>query len=110
MMLHIPTDFTFEEKRAILAMLWLAAGCDGRIGNREGLFFMRVAHAFKVPYSEELKAQSIFKDQKWQADMQLAYMNISSAHKASARSIIRHMVEIDENPAKLEVYGYLHRG
>lgn len=109
MMLYIPKNFTFREKQAILAMLWLTAGVDGRIGNREGLFFFRVAHAFNVSYEEEKKAQSVFQDSNWQAAMQLAYLNISPEHKADARSILRHMVEIDENPAKLQIYGYLHR-
>lgn len=108
MMLRIPTDFTFREKQAILAMLWLAAGSDGRIGNREGLFFYRVLRAFGLPYEEEKKAQSVFQNSTWQTEMQQAYMNISSAHKADARAILKHMVEIDENPAKLQVYGYLH--
>lgn len=107
-MFRIPTNFTFREKQAILAMLWLAAGCDGRVGNREGFFFMRVARAFDMPYTEEKKAQSVFQNRDWQSEMQLAYMNISPAHKAEARSIIKHMVEIDENPAKLQLYGYLH--
>lgn len=108
-MLHIPTDFTYNEKQAILAMLWLVAGSDGRIGNREGLFFMRVSHAFGLTYEEEKKAQSVFQDKTWQSEMQLAYLNISPTHKPDARSILKHMVEIDENPAKLQVYGYLHR-
>lgn len=108
MMLHIPTNFTFCEKQAILAMLWLIAGSDGRIGNREGLFFLRVAHAFNLPYEEEKKAQSVFQDSDWQSDMQLAYLNISPDHKNDAKSLLKHMVEIDENPAKLQVYGYLH--
>lgn len=109
MMLHIPTEFTFREKQAILAMLWLAAGSDGRIGNREGLFFYRVVRAFDMPYDEEKKAQSVFQDRDWQSEMQLAYLNISPEHKADAKSILKRMVEIDENPAKLQVYGYLHR-
>ena len=108
MMLHIPNDFTYKEKQAILAMLWLVAGSDGRIGNREGLFFYRVLRAFSMPYEEEKKAQSVFQDQSWQSEMQLAYLNISPSHKPDARSILKHMVEIDENPAKLQVYGYLH--
>lgn len=109
MMLHIPTDFTFREKQAILAMLWLAAGCDGRIGTREYLFFMRVSHAFGMPYEEDIKARSVFENRNWQSEMQLAYMNISKAHKSDARRIIKRMVEIDENPDKLQVYEYLHQ-
>lgn len=107
MMLSIPTDFTFREKQAILAMLFRTAGCDGRIGNREYLFFLRVANAFGMSYEERAKAENVFKDQNWQSEMYIEFRKISAEHKHAARSILKRMVEIDENAEKIRMYGYL---